>query len=216
MSTKTNVEAPETNNKYLEFESDDLKNEATLIKEALVASKVDIHSVFGLEKSEVQVDNTEAIKALQKIHIATGVKIEELGGEITSKQSESIQQSPAEKQVYAELEKLHSSSLSAKTAEVLKIDPDFPVDVVKEANIPTAEKVSLMSALTSVAARQVEAINRVKSEVTAQEDESIETTKFSAPVEEAVDEDPEAGAKYLAAIQAKFGITETETKEVEN
>ncbi len=218
MSTKTNVEAPETNNKYLEFESDDLKNEATLIKEALVASKVDIHSVFGLEKSEVQVDNTEAIKALQKIHIATGVKIEELGGEITSKQSESVQQSPAEKQVYAELEKLHSSSLSAKTAEVLKIDPDFPVDVVKEANIPTADKVSLMSAMTTVAARQVEAINRVKSEVASQETETEETAKFSAPTEETAttEEDPEAGAKYLAALQAKFGITETETKEVEN
>lgn len=219
MSTKTNVEAPETSNKYLEFESDDLKNEATLIKEALVASKVDLHSAFGLEQTEVKVDNTEAIKALQKIHIATAVKIEELGGEITSKQSDSETQTPAEKKVYAELEKLHSSQLSAKVTEVLKIDPDFPVDVVKEANIPTADKVSLMSAMTTVAARQVEAINRVKSEVTAQEKESEETAKFSTPTEETIaqpEEDPEAGAKYLAKIQAKFGITETETKEVEN
>ena len=215
MSTKT-TETPETSNKYLEFESDDLKNEATLIKEALVASKVDLHSAFGLEKTEVQVDNTEAIAALQKIHIATGKKIEELGGEITSKQS-SVEQPPAEKQVYAELEKLHASSLSAKTQEVLKLDPDFPVDVVKEANIPTADKVSLMSAMTTVAARQSEAINRVKSEVASQEKESEETAKFSAPTEEATKEDdPEAGAKYLAALQAKFGITETETKEVEN
>ena len=215
MSTKT-TETPETSNKYLEFESDDLKNEATLIKEALVASKVDLHSAFGLEKTEVQVDNTEAIAALQKIHIATGKKIEELGGEITSKQS-SVEQTPAEKQVYAELEKLHASSLSAKTQEVLKLDPDFPVDVVKEANIPTADKVSLMSAMTTVAARQSEAINRVKSEVASQEKESEETAKFSAPTEEATKEDaPEAGAKYLAALQAKFGITETETKEVEN
>ena len=199
MSTKT-TETPETSNKYLEFESDDLKNEATLIKEALVASKVDLHSAFGLEKTV----------------IATGKKIEELGGEITSKQS-SVEQTPAEKQVYAELEKLHASSLSAKTQEVLKLDPDFPVDVVKEANIPTADKVSLMSAMTTVAARQSEAINRVKSEVASQEKESEETAKFSAPTEEATKEDdPEAGAKYLAALQAKFGITETETKEVEN
>ena len=215
MSTKT-TETPETSNKYLEFESDDLKNEATLIKEALVASKVDLHSAFGLEKTEVQVDNTEPIAAAQIIHIATGKKIEELGGEITSKQS-SVEQTPAEKQVYAELEKLHASSLSAKTQEVLKLDPDFPVDVVKEANIPTADKVSLMSAMTTVAARQSEAINRVKSEVASQEKESEETAKFSAPTEEATKEDdPEAGAKYLAALQAKFGITETETKEVEN
>ena len=107
--------------------------------------------------------------------------------------------------------------MSAKTQEVLKLDPDFPVDVVKEANIPTADKVSLMSAMTTVAARQSEAINRVKSEVASQEKESEETAKFSAPTEEATKEDdPEAGAKYLAALQAKFGITETETKEVEN
>ena len=214
MSTKT--DSPKVENKYLDLEKDDLTNEAALIKEALVASKADLHTVFGLEQAEVKVDNSDAIKTLTQIHIATGKKIEELGGEITSKQS-SVEQTPAEKQVYAELEKLHASSLSAKTQEVLKLDPDFPVDVVKEANIPTADKVSLMSAMTTVAARQSEAINRVKSEVASQEKESEETAKFSAPTEEATKEDdPEAGAKYLAALQAKFGITETETKEVEN
>lgn len=214
MATKTK-ETPEIQNKYLDLEKDDLKNEAALIKEALVAAKVDLHSQFGLAKSEVKVDNTDGIAALQKIHIATAKKIEELGGEIKSVQS-APEPTPAEKKVYVELEKLHTSQLSAKTQEVLKVDPDFPVDVVKEANIPTADKVSLMSAMTSVAARQAEAIDRVKSEVKAQENDEQETAKFSAPTEEKVEENADAGKEYLEKLQAKFGIKTEEQKEVEN
>ena len=216
MSTKT--DSPKVENKYLNLEKDDLTNEAALIKEALVASKADLHTVFGLEQAEVKVDNSEAIKSLSQIHLATGKQIEELGGEIKSVQSTATEQTPAEKKVYAELEKLHASSLSVKTQEVLKIDPDFPVDVVKEANIPTSEKVSVMSAMATVAARQIEAINRVKSEVKTQEVEEQETAKFSTPTEEKVEaseEDVNAGKNYIESLQAKFGIKTEEIKEVE-
>lgn len=199
-------ETPEVQNKYLELEKDDLVNEVVQIKEALTASKVDVHSALGLEKAETKIDNSSSIEALTQLRSSIGEKIIALGGEIESHNS-APKQTEAEKKIYAEIEKLQQAQLQQKKAEVLAKDADFPVDVIENATIPTENKVTLMGSMIDVASRQTKAVDKVKDELdTTVKDE---TAKFSTTPETTEKKEEEiTGKTYLSEMQGKLNFSE--------
>jgi len=200
-------ETPEVQNKYLELEKDDLVNEVVQIKEALTASKVDIHSALGLEKAETKIDNSSSIEALTTLRTQIGEKIISLGGKIESHNS-APQETEAEKRIYAEIEKLQQTQLLQKKAEVLAKDADFPVDVIENATIPTENKVTLMGSMIDVASRQTKAVDKVKGELDATVDEKSETAKFSTPEAEKKVEEEITGKTYLSEIKGKLNFSD--------
>jgi len=198
-------ETPEVQNKYLELEKDDLVNEVVQIKEALTASKVDIHSALGLEKAETKIDNSSSIEALTGLRSQIGEKIIALGGKI---ETISVpQETEAEKKIYVEIEKLQQSQLDAKKAAVQEIDADFPTDVIENAQIPTAQKVTLMSSMIDVAGRTAKAVDKVKSELDKTVDEKSETAKFSTP-DKGEKEEEITGKSYLSNIKGKLNFSD--------
>ena len=208
-------ETPEVQNKYLELEKDDLVNEVVQIKEALTASKVDVHSALGLEKAETKIDNSSSIEALTQLRSSIGEKIIALGGEIESHNS-APKQTEAEKKIYVEIEKLQQAQLQQKKAEVLAKDADFPVDVIENATIPTENKVTLMGSMIDVASRQTKAVDKVKDELdTTVKDE---TAKFSTTPETTEKKEEEiTGKTYLSEMTGKLNFSdpiEQKTEEV--
>ena len=200
-------ETPEVQNKYLELEKDELANEIVQIKEALNASKVDVHTALGLEKAETKIDNSPSIASLTALRNQISEQIVALGGEIESINS-APKETAAEKRIYAEIEKLQQNQLTAKKEAVQAIDADFPVDVIVDANIPTEHKVTLMGSMIDVAARTTKAVDKVKSELDETVEEKSETAKFSTPEEKK--EEEIGGAKYLEEIRAKLNLPSVE------
>ena len=204
-------ETPEVQNKYLELEKDDLVNEVVQIKEALTASKVDIHSALGLEKAEKTIDNSSSIEALTGLRSQIGEKIIALGGKI---ETISVpQETEAEKKIYVEIEKLQQSQLDAKKAAVQEIDADFPTDVIENAQIPTEQKVTLMGSMIDVASRTVKAVDKVKVELDATVDEKSETAKFSTPDKGETKEEEVTGKSYLSEIKGKLNFSDDLTEQ---
>jgi hypothetical protein len=205
-------ETPEVQNKYLELEKDDLVNEVVQIKEALTASKVDIHSALGLEKAENKtIDNSSSIEALTGLRSQIGEKIIALGGKI---ETISVpQETEAEKKIYVEIEKLQQSQLDAKKAAVQEIDADFPTDVIENAQIPTEQKVTLMGSMIDVASRTVKAVDKVKVELDATVDEKSETAKFSTPDKGETKEEEVTGKSYLSEIKGKLNFSDDLTEQ---
>ena len=204
-------ETPEVQNKYLELEKDDLVNEVVQIKEALTASKVDIHSALGLEKAETKIDNSSSIEALTGLRSQIGEKIIALGGKI---ETISVpQETEAEKKIYVEIEKLQQSQLDAKKAAVQEIDADFPTDVIENAQIPTEQKVTLMGSMIDVASRTVKAVDKVKVELDATVDEKSETAKFSTPYKVETKEEEITGKSYLSEIKGKLNFSDDLTEQ---
>ena len=199
-------ETPEVQNKYLELEKDDLVNEVVQIREALTASKVDIHSALGLEKAETKIDNSSSIEALTGLRSQIGEKIIALGGKIET--ISAPQETDAEKKIYAEIEKLQQSQLDAKKVAVQEIDADFPTEVIENAQIPTAQKVTLMSSMIDVASRTAKAVDKVKSELDKTVDEKSETAKFSTPDKGETKEEEVTGKSYLSEMKAKLNFSE--------
>jgi len=199
-------ETPEVQNKYLELEKDDLVNEVVQIREALTASKVDIHSALGLEKAETKIDNSSSIEALTGLRSQIGEKIIALGGKIET--ISAPQETDAEKKIYVEIEKLQQSQLDAKKVAVQEIDADFPTEVIENAEIPTAQKVTLMSSMIDVAGRTAKAVNKVKSELDKTVDEKSETAKFSTPEKGETKEEEITGKSYLSEMKAKLNFSE--------
>jgi hypothetical protein len=209
-------ETPEVQNKYLELEKDDLVNEVVQIREALTASKVDIHSALGLEKAEKTIDNSSSIEALTGLRLNIGEKIIALGGKIET--ISAPQETEAEKKIYVEIEKLQQSQLDAKKEAVQAIDADFPTDVIENAEIPTAQKVTLMSSMIDVASRTVKAVDKVKVELDATVDEKSETAKFSTPDKGEAKEEEITGKSYLSEMKDKLNFSDSpieHTKEAE-
>lgn len=199
-------ETPEVQNKYLELEKDDLVNEVVQIREALTASKVDIHSALGLEKAETKIDNSSSIEALTGLRSQIGEKIIALGGKIET--ISAPQETDAEKKIYVEIEKLQQSQLDAKKVAVQEIDADFPTEVIENAEIPTAQKVTLMSSMIDVASRTAKAVDKVKSELDKTVDEKSETAKFSTPDKGETKEEEVTGKSYLSEMKAKLNFSE--------
>lgn len=200
-------ETPEVQNKYLELEKDDLVNEIVQIREALVASKVDVHSALGLEKAEVKIDNSTSIDSLTTLRNQISEQIVALGGAIESVNS-SPQETEAEKRIYAEIEKLQQTQLSTKKEAVQAIDADFPVDVIVDADIPTESKVTLMGSMIAVAARTTKAVDKVKVELDSTVEEKSETAKFSAP--DNAEEAEVSGKTYLEEMSEKLNLPSIE------
>ena len=200
-------ETPEVQNKYLELEKDELANEIVQIREALDASKVDVHSALGLEKAETKIDNSPSIASLTALRNQISDQIVALGGEIESINS-APKETAAEKRIYAEIEKLQQNQLTAKKEAVQAIDADFPVDVIVDANIPTEHKVTLMGSMIDVAARTTKAVDKVKSELDETVEEKSETAKFSTPEEKK--EEEISGQTYLEEIKSKLNLPSVE------
>lgn len=200
-------ETPEVQNKYLELEKDELANEIVQIKEALNASKVDVHTALGLEKAETKIDNSPSIASLTALRNQISEQIVTLGGEIESINS-APKETEAEKRIYAEIEKLQQNQLTIKKEAVQAIDADFPVDVIVGADIPTEHKVTLMGSMIDVAARTTKAVDKVKSELDETVEEKSETAKFSTPEEKK--EEEITGQTYLEEIKSKLNLPSVE------
>ena len=107
-----------------------------------------------------------------------------------------------------EIEKLQQSQLDAKKAAVQEIDADFPTDVIENAQIPTAQKVTLMSSMIDVAGRTAKAVDKVKSELDKTVDEKSETAKFSPPDKGETKEEEITGKSYLSNIKGKLNFSD--------
>ena len=200
-------ETPEVQNKYLELEKDELANEIVQIKEALNASKVDVHTALGLEKAETKIDNSPSIASLTALRNQISEQIVTLGGEIESINS-APKETEAEKTIYAEIEKLQQNQLTIKKEAVQAIDADFPVDVIVGADIPTEHKVTLMGSMIDVAARTTKAVDKVKVELDSTVEEKSETAKFSAP--DNAEEAEVSGKTYLEEMSEKLNLPSIE------
>jgi hypothetical protein len=94
--------------------------------------------------------------------------------------------SEAEKAIAERVEKHAQAKFSEQKHDVLKIDPDFPVDVIEKLDISTDDKIVMMGAFREVAERNQAAINKLKGELDVA-NEQLKEVKMRSPAEEKKD-----------------------------
>ena len=115
--------------------------------------------------------------------------------------------SEAEKAIAERMDKISEAKFGEQKGEILKVDKDFPVEIIEKLeSIPIEEKVLIMSAMKEVASRNTEAVKKVQKELD-EKAEIIKDAKFKAP------EEAKEAKDRVSQARAKFGLlTEEEVK----
>jgi len=212
-------ETPKTNEtakKLTDLSKEEMISKLAEFQEALkdpTFKDIDARKALGFEPADItviekelktKVKNEEAIKRLLPILDQTKVELVEAGYEFSSE----TKMSDGEKKIHAEVEKLSLAKFAEQKAEVLKIDPDYPVKEIEDLQIPTGDKVAVMTVNKAIAERNVEAVTKGKKEFDALTSE-LKEVKLAAPAEPKKDA---TGESVVNATLAKFGMKVEETK----
>lgn len=199
----------EETKKLADLTAEEMTSKLAEIQEALLNNPtfkdIDKFKALGVEKPEEKKEETtkkqinqEAIDRLLPILDKTRVELTEAGYEFptVSKMSD------GEKALHEKLEVIAVAKFAEQKADILKIDPDYPVKEIEDMNIPTESKISVMTANKAIAERNVEAVKKVKSELDTTVTE-LKEVKLSSPKEPEKDS---TGESKVNEQLAKFGM----------
>lgn len=208
---KQKIETPETKpkeNPLLKLDPDEVKSKLAEFQEALKDEKfkgIDIYKAIGLEKP-VEVDpDAEAkkvkIETLTKTYKESVDALKELGVDLTPKPEES-KMSEADKIINERIEKQGQAKFAEQKTDLLKLDPDYPIEVIEKLDLPIEEKLTVMAAQKEITQRNVDSIKKVKDELDVVVKERDEV-KMGAPAKEKEDK---TGKEKVDEQIAKFGL----------
>lgn len=213
-------EIPETKGTSLDLSKlspEEMKVELAKFQEALKGDAfkdINAYEALGLEapkadtsEERISQANRETIDRLLPAYNKVREELASAGFDFKSSDSK---MSEAEKEIHVRLEKQATAKFAEQKAEVTKIDPDFPTEIIEGLKISTDDKTIVMAGVKEVVSRNSEAVQKLKDELTKVTSE-LQTVKLSAPKED----EPEAltGDNKVSAAIAKFGLkVETEEK----
>ncbi len=182
-----------TENPYKGLSQEKFDEQLALFKETL--EDKDIYTLFGLEKApskeeqDLNVKNSEIVDLLNK----------SLNGDKTDKP---LDDNPR-------MTTLEKTKFSEQSVDILSIDADFPVDLIQNLEVPWSAKVTIMSAMKNVANRNVQAIEKIKTEFGAKStnpDVKLDTPEGGMDNKSAI-----SGKDIVSKFAAKSGLKLEET-----
>ena len=220
---KQTTEPPKTKpeeNPLTKLSPEEVESKLAQFQEALKDNKfkgIDIYKAIGLEKPVEVNPEDEAkkvkIESLTKTYNESIDALKELGVDLTPKPEES-KMSEADKIISERLEKQGQAKFAEQKSDLLKQDPDYPIEIIEKLKLPIEDKLVIMAAQKEITQRNVDAIKTVKDEldVVVKERDDI---KIGAPAEEKGDK---TGADIVKEQAAKFGlkVEEPEKKKTED
>ncbi len=215
----TKIEPPKTeskDNEYSKLDAVEMKSKLAELQEALKSDTfkdIDARKALGFEPADIKITektieksvNDEAIKRLLPILEETRAELLKAGYEFPS----DTKMSEGEKQLHTKLEQLALAKFGESKAEVLKVDPDYPVKDIEDLKIPTEAKISVMAVNKGIAERNVEAVSKIKKEFDATQAE-LKEVKLSSPAEPKKDA---TGTSKVNEALAKFGMKVEDAKD---
>jgi hypothetical protein len=207
----TKQEPPQTiqqEKKLEELSVEEFSEKIASFQEALKLDKfknIDIYEKLGLEKpsKNTDVDPKLAEDLTNKYNDIVG-QMTKLGIEIPTQ----VKMSETERAIAERVEKHAQAKFSEQKQDVLKIDPDFPVDIIEKLKISTDDKIVMMSAFREVAERNQAAIKKVKTELDVVSSE-LKEVKMRAPAEEKKDR---TGKEIVESKMKEWGLPIEEVK----
>ncbi len=224
---------PETiDNPYTKLDVDGVKTEIAKFKEALKSDAFkDIDLAKELEvkakevtsdsknktdtkdsKNEVKPDKKPEIDVVAQkkwVGIYENAKeaLTDTGYKFETVEPSTAKMSEAEKAIAERMDKISKAKFGEQKAEILKVDKDFPVEIIEKLDgVSIEDQVTIMSAMKEVASRNTDAVKKVQKELD-EKAEIIKDAKFKAP------EEAKEAKDRVTAARAKFGLlTEEEVK----
>ena len=206
---KQKIEPPKTetkDNPLTKLSPEEVESKLAEFQEALKDEKfkgVDIYKAIGLERPVEVKPEDEAkkveIESLTKTYKDSVDALKKLGVDIEPKQESKM--SEADKIINERLEKQGQAKFAEQKSDLLKIDPDYPIEVIEKLDLPIEEKLVVMATQKEITQRNVDAIKTIKGEldVVVKEREDI---KMGAPAKD----DDKTGKDKVSEQAAKFGL----------
>ena len=130
----------------------------------------------------------------------------ETGYKFETVEPSTAKMSEAEKAIAERMDKISQAKFGEQKGEILKVDKDFPVEIIEKLGVSIEDQVTIMSAMKEVASRNTEAVQKVQKELD-EKAEIIKDAKFKAP------EEAKEAKERVSQARAKFGLlTEEEVK----
>lgn len=192
-------EIPQVEKKLEELTKEEMVERLASFKEVLKQDKfkdIDLQSIFGVTSKNTGVDPNLAQELINKYNDVVK-QMNQLGIPVPKE----VKMSEAERALAERIEKQAVAKFTEQRQEVLKLDPDFPIDIIDKLDVSTDDKIVLMSACRQVVQRNNEAIDKIRKEldnVNAQ----LKEVKMRAPQEPKDTESAETVDKYLK----EFGL----------
>lgn len=183
-----------------ELSKEEVSQKLASFKEILDKHKdIDVYELLGLEKpsKNSEVDPKLAEDLTNKYNDIVS-QMREAGVPIPKE----AKMSEAERAINERLEKQAKAKFMEQKTEVLKIDKDFPVDVIEKADTSIDDKVTLMAIAREVASRNAEAISKLQKELDTVSAE-LKDAKLRAPEEEKKEK---TGEEILKSKMKQFGL----------
>ncbi len=220
--TKQEPPATTKDNPYSKLDTDGLKKELAKFSEALksdVAKDIDILKELKIDapkldpdpkanikneapKSEKKLD-TDAIKSWTPIYENAKEALLEAGFKFEKAEPETSKMSEANQLVEKRITKIATAKFSEQKTGLLKVDKDFPVEIIEKLDIPVEDRVTIMASMNEVVSRNSEAVAKVQKELDVAS-KSLEEAQIHVPkLEEKKD-----GANRIAEIASKMGASE--------
>jgi len=218
---KMNNETPKINNNdstenpYLKNNSEELSTQLAQLKEALASEAgKDINAAdllgLSLKAPVVESKNTidpEEVQKLQEIIKFSSEKLNEAG--ISTDKPIVTKMSEVEKQLSEKQEKMALAKFSEQCTELIALDENLDVELIKSLNMETEDKVIVASLVKTVVTPYKEAMSKLSLSLESANKQAESNAKFAAPAPEEQD-----GASRVRAARANFGMQEpTESKE---
>lgn len=203
------TETPEKKTEVVDFSKLDSNAKLEMFKEALKSDdfkNIDLAKELDIKAPEPIKDETnkndEAIAKLLPSYEETRGKLIELGHkfEKESKMSE------IEKTIIDRLEKQSQAKLSDQIVDLVKLDADFPSDIVKNMEIPTEDKLIVAAGMKELVIRNTDAIKKVQTELDTAATE-LKDAKLASPLKEKEDR---TGAEKVDSMMSEFGMKSPE------
>lgn len=225
---------PETiiENPYTKLDVDGVKAELAKFKEALKSDAnkdIDLAKEFDIKSKEDTSDSknkedtkdsknedkpedvkptidVEAQKKWVGIYENAKEALTETGYKFETVEPSTAKMSEAEKAIEERMDKISLAKFGEQKGEILKVDKDFPVEIIEKLGVSIEDQVTIMSAMKEVASRNTEAVKKVQKELD-EKAEIIKDAKFKAP------EEAKEAKDRVQAARAKFGLlTDEEVK----
>ena len=197
-------------NPFAKLDAEGLKNTLAQFQEALkgdAGKDIDLAKTLGIETkapdTPVPSKNEAAIRKWIPIFENAKEALTDAGYKFDITEPKTAKMSEAEKAVNERLETLAQAKFSELNSEILKIDKDFPVEIVSKLSTPTEHKVLILSAFKEVASRNQDAVLKVQKELDTAKKQIEDNAKFSTPGKEK----EQTGSEKVDQYMAKMGMT---------
>ena len=194
-------------NPYIDLDEKGVKEQLALFKEALEGKEtIDLYTEFELEKPKEITDEEKANIAVLNENNDKLAEITKLLGVSQNKEgTQSHEPSPAEKELLVRQEKLEKSAFSDKVADIKKIDADFSAETIEALDIPTSEKITVMSTVADIVTKYEAGYAKLKTELSSKGAKEATSKLSSGKQEENIIDNPDNAKEGAGkAIVAKF------------